>query len=156
MIELLKSAGPFAFLNIAVGAAGILLAVAALATGKSNTGKVLGVLALVLTLIALSLGFAGYFIGLTGPHAALANVPDDQRDLLLRKGTEESRGNFTVALAAALLPLLAGLISAFRNSFRPGIVLAAMGAYWLLRMLKKRKPISASNVAAPPSPASDA
>lgn len=126
MIELLKSAGPFAFLNIAVGAAGALLAVAALATGKSNAGKVLGVLALVIALIALSVGFGGYFLGMTGTHRALGNVPDDMRDLLLRKGTEESRGNLIIALGACLLPLLAGLLSTVRNAFRPGIVLGAI------------------------------
>lgn len=126
MVELLKNAGPFAFLNLAAGAVGLLLALATLATGKSNTAKVLGVVCLVGALAALSLGFVGYHFGMVGTHRALGNVPDDMRDLLLRKGTEESRSNYIVALAAALLPLLAGLVSASRTGFRPGMVLGAI------------------------------
>ncbi len=95
-------------------------------TGKSTTAKVLGVSCLVGTLLVLSLGFGGYFFGMVGTNRALANVPDELRELLLRKGTEESRGNFIVALAAALFPLLAGLLSAIRTGFRPGLVLGAI------------------------------
>lgn len=126
MIELLKNAGPFAFLNVAAGAIGLLLAVVTLAMGKTNAAKVLGTLCLVGALVMLGLGFAGYFLGMTSTMAALGNVPDDQREMLLRQGTQESRGNFIVALAAALLPLLAGLVSALRTGFRPGMALAGI------------------------------
>ena len=138
LIELLKAAGPFAFLNVALGALGLIVAVAALVLGKSGAGRVLGVVSLLIALGAFGLGIGGYFLGMTATNAALGNAPDDQKDMLLRMGTQESRGNLLVALVAAVLPLVAGLVSALRTRFIPGLALgalvglggAAVGAQW--------------------------
>ncbi len=128
MTEALRNAGPFAFINIAAGAFGLLLAIATigLTAAKSNAARVFAVLCLLGVLAILALGFAGYSFGMVGTRAALGNVPDDMKDLILRKGTQESRGNFIVALAAALLPLLGGTLAAARTRFVPSLVLTGI------------------------------
>lgn len=122
--DLLHDAGPLAFLNLAAAGVGLLLAIATLAAAKSNAARVLAVLCLLSVLGMLAVGFAGYSLGMVSTRAAFANVPDDMKDLMLRKGAEESRANFIFALAAALLPLLSGTLSAARTRVLPSLVLA--------------------------------
>ncbi|MBL8958081.1 MAG: AgmX/PglI C-terminal domain-containing protein [Myxococcaceae bacterium] len=61
-------------------------------------------------------------------NAAVGNVPDDVKDMLLRKGTEESRANFFIALVCAALPLLAGATVVFARRLVVGILLTLVAA----------------------------
>jgi biopolymer transport protein ExbD len=114
MLTIIKEAGPFAFLSLAAGGMGLLLSLvtAALAAGKSTTApKVTAALCLIIALGILGVGVAGYSIGMTTTMRAVANIPDDVKDLIIHKGTQESRQNFLVALAASALPMIAGLLA---------------------------------------------
>jgi biopolymer transport protein ExbD len=114
MLTIFKEAGPFAFLSLGAGGLGLLLAIvtAALAAGRSSTAaRVTAALCLLVALGILGVGMAGYFAGMTGTMRAVANVPDEVKDLLIRKGTQESRQNFLVALGASALPMIAGLLA---------------------------------------------
>ena len=137
MIQLLKEAGPFAFLSVAAGGLGVALAgvTLVLTATKSKAASVTGILCLLLAAAILCLGVIGHAVGLVGTNASIGNVPDDMKDLLLRKGTEESRSNLVIALACAALPFLAGAVAVAVRRLAAGIALAVAVAAFCAALL---------------------
>lgn len=137
MLNLIREAGPFALLIVAAGGLGVTLAVATLvlATVRSKAASVTGVICLLLALGILCLGVFGYSLGVVATNASLGNVPEDMKDLLLSKGTEEARANFLIALVCAALPLLAGALAVVARRLAAGIVLAVVVAACSAAML---------------------
>ncbi len=137
VINVLREAGPLAFLNLAAGGLGVVLAVVTLVlvATKSKAASVAGVLCLLVALGVLCLGVFGYLMGMAGTNASLGNVPDDMKDLLLRKGTQESRANFLIALPCAGFPLLAGAVAVIVRRLAAGIALALVATAGCVSML---------------------
>src|SRR5688500_12623163 len=111
LVGVFKEAGPFALVSVFFGAMGIVAALAALgltAMTKPVAAQVLGLVCVLLALLILGSGLAGHALGVSATEASVRNVPDSMQDALLRKGNEEARANFTVALPLAGLPLAAG------------------------------------------------
>lgn len=144
LVEIFKEAGPLAFLNLGAGAMGAVLAVVTLILSamKSRATKVLAMLCLLCALAALGVGLAGYGLGIQATLRSLGNVPEDMRDLLLRRGTEESRANFLVALGASAFPLLIGALAAALTRFRAGLTIAVLAvAAWTATLVELKRPL---------------
>lgn len=123
--DLIKGAGPFSLLCLAAGGLGVMLAIVTLVltAKKSKAANVAGVLSLLLSLSILGLGLAGFSLSMSAVTKALALVPDDVKDALLHKGTQEARANFVVALTGAVIPLLVGALTVIVRRLKVGMVL---------------------------------
>jgi biopolymer transport protein ExbD len=144
MLELLRGAGPFAYLSLAGGAAGLVLAVITLAltASKSTAAKVTALLCLLCALGVLAAGAGGYQVGMIATMKSLGNVPDNMKHLLLRKGTEESRANYLIALGASALPMLAGVLASLFSRFKAGLVFAVLAvAAWAVMLVQLTTPL---------------
>lgn len=113
MITLLKELGPLGYLTIAIGGAGVAIALATLVLlmVKKPAAKVTGVLCLLAAGAALAMGAAGHFLAMETVTRVLGNVPFDVRAELLLKGTLEARSHLLVAMLAAALPLVVGALA---------------------------------------------
>jgi biopolymer transport protein ExbD len=130
VLNLLNEAGPFGFLMLGGGGLGLLLALvtAALAAAKSSGAKIAGALCGLVALGVLGLGVAGFRLGMTTTLRAVANVPDDMKELLIHKGSEEARASLLIALGAAALPMIAGLLAMVLGRAWRGLLVALLSA----------------------------
>jgi hypothetical protein len=132
MITLLKELGPLGYLTIAIGGAGVAIALATLVLlllVKKPAAKVTGVLCLLAAGAALAMGTAGHFLALETVTHMLGNVPFDVRAELLLKGTLEARSHLLVAMLAAALPLVVGALAMLvtRSGVGGGLALLVAG-----------------------------
>jgi hypothetical protein len=144
IVRLIKDAGAFGLLAIFGGVVGLLLAIVTviLAAIKPTAAKIPAMLCLLASLGVLGLGAMGYALGMVATTRALGNVPEDMKDLLLRKGTEESRANFLIALCAAALPMLAGTLVAAMSRMRVGIAFSVVAvAAWGAMLAQLNRPL---------------
>jgi biopolymer transport protein ExbD len=128
MLMIFREAGPFAYLSLAGGGMGLMLALVTvvLVAAKSSSAKVTAILCLIIALAVLAVGVAGFSLGMNGTMRAVAAVADDMKELLIRKGTQESRQNLLVALGASALPMIAGLLAMVLARAWGGVAFAAL------------------------------
>jgi hypothetical protein len=119
VLELLREGGVLAYVALALGALGLVFAVAALANAGRGAAVGLAITALLLATGAASAGLVGCELGQRTTDQALQAVPPGvQRDRLRRTGYREAQGAARVGFGAAVLPLLLGAVGVFAGRRR--------------------------------------
>jgi hypothetical protein len=144
LVEVVKASSPWSLLVVLLSAPTLLATVVVAVLGRRTTALP-SMIALGLSGLVVVLGLVGHQVGSSATQRALRNVPTDQQDTLLYRGTVEARAVWTLALPLAAAPLLmTGAVLWFgRRRFASAnwriavVMLAVVGIGWFVGAVQR-------------------
>ncbi len=122
MMQALQEAGWPAYVVIAAGLVGLLVALAALGAAfgarERQTGIGLSILAIVAGIATLGIGALGYVLQMRSAFEAVAFVDASMRAALLAQAISEAMNNLVFGGVCGALPFLLGFVALVRSVTR--------------------------------------